>query len=407
MHISENPTNHIQRTHMYRFFYIFDLSPINKKRMNKKIGYLLFGIVLNCMPMFASQASKPEDSLTKEEWASRLNDFWEKGQFDSALICANKIIMLDSTDINGYILKASALHKCGRGEDALTVNAKALSIDPNNTTAIINQSFILDGLSRQEESLTLINDALGKFPQDADLYNRKARILISRGDTAGAMSTYNTILKIKNLDYGDRFQAHAMIVQNTPNSSLDKAIKNMEKDLGASDYNMATFATKEYNSRSLYKKGDAYKKKAFKIHEKEKIEEKTMCIDVYRHSDVIAQVHEYFDPKEAGHMSIQYEFRIFNVQTLEWMYNIRVEYVLDFIGQYKSQMGVMATLSEDGFRTYWETLSELKSTSYEQWMEYANQIIDNKMKVGSATIFQKDGGANITIGGDGSSTEEE
>jgi tetratricopeptide (TPR) repeat protein len=389
--------------------------------MSKKFGYLLLGIFLNCMPMFASQAtmptvpidtiveelSVPVDTVTKEYWYDRMGEYWEKEQYDSALICADNMIKLDSKDINGYMLKASALNRCGRGEEALNVNTKALSMDPNNITAIMNQSYILEGLSRQEESLALINDALGKFPENAGLHFRKARIYVSQGDTTSAMGIYNTLLKIKNIDYEDRFRAHSLIIQNTPNSSLDKAIKNMEKDLGSSDYNMAAFATKEYYSRSFYKKGDAYKKTAFKLHEKKKIEDKTICIDEYNHSDVIAQVYEYFDPTEAGHMSVQYLFKIYNAQTREWMYNIRVEYVLDILGQYKSQMAVMATLSEDGFRTYWETFSELKSTSYEQWVKYANQIIDNKLKVGSSTIFRKDGGADINIGGDGSSTEEE
>ncbi|MEE3485146.1 MAG: hypothetical protein VZQ98_12595 [Bacteroidales bacterium] len=370
--------------------------------MSKKIGYLLLGIVLNCMPVIASQAFKPIESLTKEEWANRLNDFWEKGQYDSALVCAEKIIKLDSTDINGYILKASALNECGRGEEALNVNTKALSIDPNNINAIINHSYFLELLSRHEEALTLLNDALGKFPENTNLYLRKAHVYASRKDTANMIAVCETVLKLKKIDYYDQFRAHSMIVKFTPNSSLDKAIKNMEKDLGASNYNMAVFATKEYNSRSLFKKGDEYKKRAFKIHEKEKVEDKTMCIDEYSHSNVIVQVYEYFNPKDAGHMSVQYVFRVYDEQTYEWIYNIRVEYVMDILGQYKSQMAVMATLSKDGFRTYWDTFSELKSTSYEQWMKYANQIIDNKFEVGSATIFPKDGDAN----GDDSSEEK-
>ena len=370
--------------------------------MSKKFGYLLLGIVLNCMPVIASQVLKPIESLTKEEWSNRLNDFWEKGQFDSALVCADNIIMLDSADIKGYISKANVLYKSKRYEEALEVNTKALNIDPNNINAIINHSYFLELLSRHEEALTLLNDALGKFPENTNLYLQQALVYASQKDTANTIAVCEKVLKLKKIDYYDQFRAHSMIIKFTPNSSLDKAIKNMEKDLGASNYNMAVFATKEYNSRSLYKKGDEYKKRAFKTHEKEKIEDKTICIDEYNHSNVIVQVYEYFNPKDAGRMSVQYEFRVFNEQTYEWIYNIRVEYVVDYFGKYKSQMAVMATLSKDGFRTYWDTFSELKSTSYEQWMKYANQIIDNKFEVGSATIFPKDGDAN----GDDSSEEK-
>ncbi|MBP5705296.1 MAG: hypothetical protein J6X12_11480 [Paludibacteraceae bacterium] len=105
-------------------------------------------------------------------------------------------------------------------------------------------------------------------------------------------------------------------------------------------------------------------------------------------------------------MKIQYVFKVFNKQNYEWKYNIRVEYVFDFAGDYKSQMAVMATKSEDVRRTYWDTFRELKSTSYEQWMNLANLIIDGKLRVGSSSFIGKDGkSSTIIIGGDKTSEE--
>ena len=83
-----------------------------------------------------------------------------------------------------------------------------------------------------------------------------------------------------------------------------------------------------------------------------------------------------------------------------------VKFLADYFGLYKSQMAVMATFSRDGYRTYWKTFSELKSTSYEQWIEYANLIIDNKLEWGSATIFNGKDQGEDKDGGDGASTEE-
>lgn len=374
--------------------------------MDKKLGYLLLGILLNCMPAVAGKAQVSAESLTKDDWLNRLDAYWENEQLDSALICTEKLISLDSTDFSGYTLKAAVLNAEGRLEEALEVNTKALSIDPNNTHVIITQSTILRKLSRHEDALKLLNNALEKSPENASLHLQKAKIYASLKDIDNAIATCENVLKIKNTDEEDRFHAHAMIVGNSPNSTLDKAVKNMVKDMGASDYSTAAFVTKEYNSRSLYKEADKYKKIAFKLREKNKIEDEVICIDEYTHSNVIVQVYEYFNPTEAKGMSVQYLFRVFNNQTYEWIYNIRVEYVLDIMREYKSQMAVMAKQSQDGFRTYWETFSELKSTSYEQWVKYANQIIDNKLKVGSATIIKDKDNVEINIGGDGSSTEE-
>ena len=374
--------------------------------MDKKLGYLLLGILLNCMPAVAGKASVSAVSLMKDDWLNRLNAYWGKGQLDSALICTDNLILLDSTDTKGYTLKAAVLNEMYRYEEALEVNTKALNLDSNNSFIIVRQSTILGNLSRYEEALKLLNDALEKSPEDPRLYLEKAQTYASAKDTANAIAVCETLLKLKKIEDGDCFQAHSLIVKCSSASSLDKAVKNMVKDMGASDYRTAAFVTKEYNSRSLYKKGDKYKKIAFELREKNKIEDKTMFIDEYRHSNAIVQVYEYFDPKEARGMSIQYVFRVFDNQTYEWMYNIRVEYVADYFGQYKSQMAVMAKLSQDGFRTYWETFSELKSTPYEKWINYANQIIDDKLKVGSATIFNGKDQGEDKDGGDGASTEE-
>lgn len=374
--------------------------------MDKKLGYLLLGILLNCMPAVAGKASVSAVSLMKDDWLNRLNAYWEKGQLDSALVCTNNLILLDSTDTKGYTLKAAVLNEMYRYEEALEVNTKALNLDSNNSLIIVRQSTILGNLSRYEEALKLLNDALEKSPEDPRLYLEKAQTYASAKDTANAIAVCETLLKLKKIEDGDRFQAHSLIVKCSSASSLDKAVKNMVKDMGASDYRTAAFVTKEYNLRSLYKKGDKYKKIAFELREKNKIAVKTMCIDEYTHSDVIVQVHEYFDPKDAGSMSVQYEFRTFDRKTFEWKYNIRVEYVADYFGLYKSQMAVMATFSRDGYRTYWKTFSELKSTSYEQWIEYANLIIDNKLEWGSATIFNGKDQGEDKDGGDGASTEE-
>jgi len=374
--------------------------------MDKKLGYLLLGILLNCMPAVAGKASVSAVSLMKDDWLNRLNAYWEKGQLDSALICTDNLILLDSTDAKGYTLKAAVLNQMDRYEEALEVNTKALNLDSNSSFIIVRQSSILENLSRHEDALKLLNDVLEKSPENTSIHLQKAQIYASHKDTANAISVCETILKLKKIEDGDRFQAHSLIVKCSSASSLDKAVKDMVKDMGASDYRTAAFVTKEYNSRSLYKKGDKYKKIAFELREKNKIAVKTMCIDEYTHSDVIVQVHEYFNPKDAGSMSVQYEFRTFDRKTFEWKYNIRVEYVVDYFGQYKSQMAVMATFSRDGYRTYWKTFSELKSTSYEQWIEYANLIIDNKLEVGSATIFNGKDQGEDKDGGDGASTEE-
>ena len=377
--------------------------------MSKKISLLSLGILLNLMSVMANTEpiKATADTTLIKKYSDQINAYLEREQVDSALICYDKIIKLDTTLTNAYVNKAELLLNIGRYEDALSVNTKGLKLEPSNIDAIITQSYILASMSQFDEAMKVINGGIEKYPENPSFYLHKAYIYHKYlKDIPNSIVTCEKILNLKNADYEHRFLAHSMIVENTEKASIDKAVDAMINDMGKSDYRTIAFVTKIYNSLSIFDKAEKYKKIAFKLHDKQKIEDKTICIDEYSHSDVIVQVFEYFDPKDAGYMKIQYVFKVFNKQNYEWKYNIRVEYVFDFAGDYKSQMAVMATKSEDVRRTYWDTFRELKSTSYEQWMNLANLIIDGKLRVGSSSFIGKDGkSSTIIIGGDKTSEE--
>lgn len=372
--------------------------------MIKKIICLasaLLGLSLSSM----ANTSTTVDTTLINKYIEKLTFFYENKQIDSVLAICDSILLLDSTLTDIYTTKANMLSAQNKLEEALAVNTKGLQFDPLNTDAIISQSHYLSLLSRNKEALAILDEAINKNPDMPSLYIQKLTIYGRMEDYENGYSTCEKILKIKDVDDYSKYIAHATIIRLTKEKSLDKAINAMLKTFNSNYYSLA-YATKEYNARSIFDKGEKYKKLAFKAHSKEKLENKTICIDEYTHSDVIVQVYEYFDPSDAGSMKVQYEFRVFNKDTEQWMYNIRVEYITDIMGQYKSQMAVMATLSEDGFRTYWDTLSELKKTPYKKWMKFANKIIDNKLKVGSATLIGKDGESTISIDSDDDSEQK-
>lgn len=379
--------------------------------MKKIFAGLFMGLFLNCIPTMAANQSLEESlahSIVITHIKSQVNKFLEQQQVDSALFYCDKLILADSTNVDPYLIKTDLLLKLGRFEEAMATNNKALKLNPSDVDAILTKSSILMGMSRHDDALATINDALVKDPKNSRLIINKAVFYDYMHDTVNAIATCEEILKIKDAEKNYRYNAHKIIVGNTPVSSIDNAIKAMVKDMGSDDYSTAVFAVQTYNTHSMYDKAEKYKKTAFKLHEKQKIEDKVMFIDEYSHGYTVVQVYEYFNPKDAGGMAVQYLFRVFLANgSYDWQYNIRVEHVLDITGEYKSQMAVMATQSEDGFRTYWETFSELKSTPYEQWIKFANQIIDGQLKVGSSTLKGKDNkSSTVIIGGDKSSEEQ-
>jgi hypothetical protein len=119
--------------------------------------------------------------------------------------------------------------------------------------------------------LATINDALVKDPKNSRLIINKAIFYDYMHDTVNAIATCEEILKIKDAEKNYRYNAHKIIVGNTPVSSIDNAIKAMVKDMGSDDYSTAVFAVQTYNTHSMYDKAEKYKKTAFKLHEKQKI----------------------------------------------------------------------------------------------------------------------------------------
>lgn len=368
--------------------------------MKKILGYLLlFGCSLSTPVM----AETGKDTTVEDSIRVKINKLIGENQIDSAIVYCDKLISMDSTNTIYHLGKADLLASVGKYEEALVPTDKAIKLDPKDIDAILTRSSIQLAMSRFDDALKTIDDGLVRNPGDSKLNINKAAFFKYKGDTINTIATCKEVLKNKDAEKGTRFQAYTMIIDCTPYSSQGDVVETMVKDMGAKDYSTIVFATQTCNIHGLYDKAEEYKKTAFKLHDKQKIEDKVMFIDEYRHGFTIVQVFEYFNPKDAGHMPVQYLFRVYldnGNGNNEWQYNIRVEYFTDFTGQYKSQMAVMATQSDDGFRTYWDTLSEVKSTPYKKWMEFANQIIDNKLKVGSSTIIGKDKKSTITIGGE-------
>jgi len=372
--------------------------------MKRLLEYLLLiGLYIYSASPLMAENQKSEASVDVDSIKSQITKLIEQNQIDSALFYCDKLISMDSTNTIYHMGKADLLASVGKYEEALVLTKKIIRLDPTDIEAILTQSSIQLAMSRFDDALKTIDEGLVKNPSNSKLNINKAAFFKYKEDTINTIATCKEVLKSKDVEKDTRFQAYSMILDCTPYSSQGDVIETMVKDMGAKDFSTVVFATQTCNVHGLYDKAEKYKKTAFKLRDKQNIDEKIMFIDEYRHGFTIVQAFEYFNPKDAGHMPVQYLFRVYldnGNGNNEWQYNIRVEYVMDIMGEYKSQMAVMATQSNDGFRTYWDTLSEVKSTPYKKWMAFANQIIDNKLKVGSSAIIGKDKKSTITIGGE-------
>lgn len=318
--------------------------------------------------------------------------------------------MMDSSYAESFYTKANLLSAMGRNKEAIVYGQKAIELYPDSIPYLYLTSEIYRKMRQYDEALLYSGKIAQAKGASESLKNatllHKAQIYKEKGDNDSTIMLCQKLLNIKEFPKEFRLPVHQCLISATDKESIPQAIEKMMKDLGSSSYSANALATLQYNTIGMYDKANKHKEKAFELHKKNQYDNKAMQVDQYIHADVLVKAYEYFDPKDAGSMPLQYVFQVSlpdSSGNYQPEYVIRVEYVLDVFKQHKSQMAVMATLKKDGFRTYWETFSEVKSTPYQKWIEFANNIIDGNLKVGSSTLLGGDGvkidtGTSVTGG---------
>ena len=333
-----------------------------------------------------------------DEACKQADIYLNQGKLDSALMSCDNALIIDSLNGRGHYVKSYVLDAAGRFPEAFSELSKSVQCSPDSTS--YRYSMILYLSSRKKdiliqfliEALMLTDTFIKQNGEDSYKLLLKSAIYDNMGDRKNNIEVNERILSLPNVKARHRYEAHKNLIISVENDSKEKALNRMLKeDLEENNYDARLLAVLFYNARKEYKMAEKQKKYVFKFREKYDIQSQYFLIDSYSHSDVEVQVYQYFDPNDAGSMPVQYLFVVYTLDETSGGYTnsyvIRVEYVADIMNEYKSQMAVMAKLSEIGFQTYWETFSELKSTSYKQWINFANMIIDNKLKVGSSSII--------------------
>ncbi len=170
-----------------------------------------------------------EMDSTKDDYFDLLSDIYASGnQSDSAVVVLNKLIQLDSTNINAYY-KLARLYEASKPMKAVEIyrkltsligpdwnvliriadleekldNAEAaenalkelIKIDPGNPAV---QKLLIEFYLRNkkyDEALNIVNDILELTPDDLEAREKKAQIFIAKGDWSEASNEYSYILK--------------------------------------------------------------------------------------------------------------------------------------------------------------------------------------------------------------------
>lgn len=129
----------------------------------------------------------------------KLARVYENARPQEAIRIYNKLMNIIGPDWNVLIRIAELYEKLGYNDEAAGALNKLLAIDPSNLSL---QKLIIDFYQRTgkyDEALKMVNDIIELTPDDLDARQKKAQILIQKGDWKAAAAEFNYILEQKSV----------------------------------------------------------------------------------------------------------------------------------------------------------------------------------------------------------------
>lgn len=346
-------------------------------------------LIATCCLLQATAQETVEESLTIDNYIERVTNYLEAKELEKALSCYDILLKSDSDNAKLNYEKSYLLSLDNRYEEALHYALKARTACPDSVFYLHWSWDCYDELAKYDQLQSEIDSLMLLKGESASLLLLKAQVMNAQKNYAQSAEICKKVLSIPEASTADYLLAYDILFRTgtlSPNQ-VNTAIDEMLAVAGSDNYDAMEIAVTACNSVSNDKQAEKYKTKIYALREQYAIKKQVFKVDEYHHSDKLIKVYQYFNPTDAGSMPVYYLFDVFGFNNVKYryQYRIRVEQVQDF--KRGPQKAVMATLSDDGFRTYWDTYSVVKKTSYSQWKAFAAKIIDGALKVGSAFIY--------------------
>jgi len=168
---------------------------------------LVFLAITVCLFLLSTQSSfsqvdkepfpeiSDEDLELLEEFLEQAQDLFEVESYEEAISYYDKVLAIDSTDIDALNGKALALDSIGKPEEAISYYDKVLAISSSNIEALNGKALALYNIGKSEEAITYYDRVLAIDSIDDDALFGKALALESLGREAEAIPLLEKFLE--------------------------------------------------------------------------------------------------------------------------------------------------------------------------------------------------------------------
>jgi tetratricopeptide (TPR) repeat protein len=160
------------------------------------------------------------------------DDYFEKGQYDTAIATYNEALQLNPKDVNTYYKRGLARYYLGDYEGAISDYTQALQINPYYGKVYAKIGMARYSLGDYEGAIADYNQAIRLNPNDAIAYKNRADVRSQIGDTQGAFEDYTQAIKINPTLLKDKQRFPQKITVNPHDAASYKKRGNSRAELG-------------------------------------------------------------------------------------------------------------------------------------------------------------------------------
>ncbi len=290
---------------------------------SKEIRTVFFSLVASLFLLSSVQTSfsqtdeesieelSEEDLRLVEEYLDQAETLFEQRFTESTIFYYDKVLAIDSLNINALNGKALVLDFVGSHEEAISYYDRVLLIDSKNNEAQLGKSLTLESIVSEEEPLLEISD------DDLDLleeYLEQAEELFEEESYQEAISYYNQVLEIDSTDI-DALNGKALALDLIGKS--EEAISSYYRVLSIDSSNKnALFGTAlALENLGKYEEAISFYNKVLAIEIDEQLSQKISDDDLDLLEEYLEQAEELFE-EESYQEAISYYDQVLEIDSI-------------------------------------------------------------------------------------------
>ncbi len=160
--------------------------------------------------------------------------YLDHGEYEKAIEPLNRAIELEPDYVTAIINRITAFEKTGRAEQAKADYARLLKVEPRSAEGYYSRAEVLLNLGRIDEAIRDFTAALQLDPRSALSYNNRASARFLKGDLASAIGDCTRALEL-NPGYANAYNTRANARQRLGDSAGALADYNRAIELSPSD----------------------------------------------------------------------------------------------------------------------------------------------------------------------------